>query len=132
MTAATKQLEHNRVIIASSRERRHELGQFLTPNPVSDFMASLFESQWQEWNLLDAGAGSGALSAAWVKWLCSSRHRPKSISITACELDGALIEPLRVTLHQCEQVCDGAGVRFSAKVLNEDFITFAVPIVRGD
>jgi predicted RNA methylase len=64
MTIAAKQSEDQRTSITTSDDRRHELGQFLTPDPVADFMASLFESRWQEWNLLDAGAGSGALSAA--------------------------------------------------------------------
>ena len=45
-------------------DKQHELGQFLTPNPVAEFMASLFEIHRTEVHLLDAGAGAGALSAA--------------------------------------------------------------------
>jgi len=71
MTAATKQLEDEQTFVAPSQDRRHELGQFLTPPPVADFMASLFEARWQELNLLDAGAGDGALSAALVRRLCA-------------------------------------------------------------
>ena len=44
-------------------DKQHELGQFLTPNPVAEFMASLFEIHRSEVHLLDAGAGAGALSA---------------------------------------------------------------------
>ena len=51
---------------------------------------------------------------------------------TDCELDEALIESLHATLHGCQQECERAGVRFSATVLNEDFIAAAVPMVRGD
>jgi adenine-specific DNA-methyltransferase len=132
MTAATKQLEDGQKLAAPSEDRQHELGQFLTPNPLANFMASLFESRWQEWNLLDAGAGRGALSAALVRRLCGSRHKPKSISVTACELDDALIEPLRATLRDCQQECAEADIRFSATVLNADFIEVAAPWVRGD
>jgi adenine-specific DNA-methyltransferase len=132
MTVATKQLEDDRKIASPSEDRQSELGQFLTPNPVADFMASLFESRWQDWNLLDAGAGCGSLSAAVVKRLCASRYKPRSISITACELDDALIKPLRATLHDCQQECEQAGIRFSFSVLNEDFIAVATPSVRGD
>jgi adenine-specific DNA-methyltransferase len=132
MTVAMKQLEDNQSFIAPSEDRRHELGQFLTPHPVADFMASLFETRWHELDLLDAGAGDGALSAALVKRLCASRHKPKRIAITACELDQALIESLRATLRACEQECERAGIPFSATVLNEDFIAAAVPMVRGD
>jgi adenine-specific DNA-methyltransferase len=95
-------------------------------------MASLFESRWQEWDLLDAGAGSGALSAALVRRLCASPHKPKRISITACELDGAILGSLRSALVECGHACEGAGIRFSATVLHEDFVAFAAPLVRGD
>ena len=41
-------------------DKQHELGQFLTPNPVAEFMASLFEFHRSEVHLLDAGAGEAA------------------------------------------------------------------------
>jgi adenine-specific DNA-methyltransferase len=114
------------------QDRRRELGQFLTPSPVANFMASLFESRLREWNVLDAGAGCGALSAALVKRLCRLLHKPKSISITAFELDNVLIEPLRTTLRECERECEGVGIRFSAVVRNEDFLEAAALLVRED
>lgn len=45
----------------SDLDKQHELGQFLTPNPVAEFMASLFEIHRSEVHLLDAGAGAGDL-----------------------------------------------------------------------
>ncbi len=132
MTVGVKQLEVDRAFLPPGLDRRQELGQFLTPRPVADFMASLFEAGRQDWDLLDAGAGDGALTAALVRRLCASRHKPGRISVTAFELDKALIEPLHARLHGCRQECKSAGVRFSATVLNEDFIAAAVPMVRGD
>jgi adenine-specific DNA-methyltransferase len=111
---------------------KQELGQFLTPNPLADFMGSLFEAPWREWNLLDAGAGAGVLSAALVLRLCANQRKPKRISITAYEVDTALIDPLRTTLAVCQRTCERAGISFSATVFNLDFIEAAVPIVRGD
>jgi hypothetical protein len=61
-------------------DKQHELGQFLTPNPVAEFMASLFEIHRSEVHLLDAGAGAGALSAALVGRLCREPRKPKRIS----------------------------------------------------
>ncbi|MEO8427077.1 MAG: Eco57I restriction-modification methylase domain-containing protein [Verrucomicrobiota bacterium] len=119
-------------LLTSSQDRRHELGQFLTPNPVADFMSSLFEARWEELHLLDAGAGDGALTAALVRRLCASHHRPRRIYVTASELDEGLIESLRATLRGCQQECARASVQFSATVLNEDFIAAAVPMVRND
>lgn len=132
MIVATRQSEDEQTFVTPRQERRHELGQFLTPHPVADFMASLFEARWQELDLLDAGAGEGALSAALVRRLCTSRHKPRRISVTAFELDETISELLRVTLQGCEEECERAGIRFSAAVLNEDFIAAAVPMVRGD
>src|SRR5206468_3453319 len=48
-------------------ERKQELGQFLTPESIGTFMASLFEERPAEIRLLDAGAGGGALIASFVK-----------------------------------------------------------------
>jgi len=46
--------------------RKQELGQFLTRESIGSFMASLFEAHPAEICLLDAGAGDGALTAAFV------------------------------------------------------------------
>ena len=113
-------------------DKQHELGQFLTPNPVAEFMASLFEIHRSEVHLLDAGAGAGALSAALVGRLCHEPRKPNRISITAYEIDAAQIEPLHARLDGCRRECERVGVSFSATVLNEDFIAAAVPMVRDD
>ena len=42
-------------------DKQHELGQFLTPNPIAEFMASLFEIHRSEVRMLDAGAGADNL-----------------------------------------------------------------------
>ncbi len=120
----------------SSRElnrwKRQQLGQFLTPKPVAEFMASLFHGSWRELHLLDAGAGTGALSAALVKRLCAEEKMPKKISVTAYEVDLALIDRLQRTYELCKEACAQAGIEFSFQILNEDFIKAAVLLVRGD
>ncbi len=51
-------------------KRKSALGQFFTPTTVARFMASLFPpTALQECILLDAGAGVGALSCAFLdRW----------------------------------------------------------------
>jgi hypothetical protein len=61
-------------------DKQHELGQFLTPNPVAESMSSLFEIHRSEVQLRDAGAGAGALSAALLGRLCREPRKPKRIS----------------------------------------------------
>ncbi|MDB6028718.1 MAG: hypothetical protein JWM68_4941 [Verrucomicrobiales bacterium] len=95
-------------------------------------MASLFRAQWRELNLLDAGAGTGALSAALIQRICSARHKPKRISVTAYEVDSSVIEKLRETLDECGRACERVGIPYSATVLNQDFIEAAIPMLRRD
>jgi len=92
MIVATRESEDEQAFVTPRQERRHELGQFITPHLVANFMASLFEARWQELDLLDAGAGEGALSAALVRRLCTSCHKPSRISVTAFELDETISE----------------------------------------
>ncbi|HTV47123.1 MAG TPA: Eco57I restriction-modification methylase domain-containing protein [Phycisphaerae bacterium] len=118
--------------LANEVSKRRDLGQVFTPEPVADFMAALFRIDRHEVNLLDAGAGSGALSAALVKQFCRAHRKPKRISLTAYEIDPALLPLLRATLDECQRECISAGVLFSAFVFNEDFIETATSMVSRD
>ena len=111
---------------------RHELGQFLTPKHVADFMSGLFHARWAKLDLLDAGAGDGALTAALVRRLRAAPCKPKTIAVTAYEVDASLIEPLRLTLDRCQQECESDGIEFSSVILNDDFISSVVPMLRAD
>lgn len=119
-------------IATEAPQTQHELGQFLTPNHVADFMASLFSFKPTEVHLLDAGAGKGALTKALVSRFCLAEHRPKRIAVTAYELDGTLIEALLGTLRSCQLECERVGIQFSSIVHNEDFIAAAASILRND
>ena len=112
--------------------RQHELGQFPTPAPLADFMASMFTTAWRTVRLLDAGAGVGALSVALIQRLCAQKRKPIEIEITAYEVDSALTPLLRANLDHCGRACAAAGIRFAAAIHNHDFIEAAVPLVRGD
>jgi len=113
-------------------KRRADLGQFLTPNAIADLMASFFANPVRDIRLLDAGAGTGSLTAAFVRRVCARRRKPKSISVAAYEVDTLLIPHLRQTLDHCKDQCDLADVSFSATIFNEDFIRSVVPIVREE
>ena len=117
---------------ASYREKRQALGQFFTPEPIARFMASLFNLNWPEVRLLDAGAGAGALTQAFVQHLSGCNRKPKSIVVTAYEIDPAAIDPLEETMMECRRVCESAGVKFISQILNVDFLASAAPMVRDD
>jgi adenine-specific DNA-methyltransferase len=111
---------------------KRELGQFLTPAPVAEFMASLFTGTQDEWRLLDAGAGVGALSAALLARICESTKPAKSVRVTAYELDASLIPKLRHTYEQAQQQCERLGIGFSANIINADFVECASEAIRRD
>ena len=111
--------------------KRIELGQFLTPAPVARLMASMFARRRGHIHLLDAGAGVGVLSAAFVEQICRWKKRPSSISITAYEIDPLLAEYLVETLEFCRRDCEGVGIDFRAQVIREDFIESAVTQLRS-
>ncbi len=111
---------------------RHELAQFFTPEHIADFMASLFVAKSDNVELLDAGAGTGALSAALVRRLTEQRRKPKRIAVTAYEVDRRVGDVLRGTLSECQERSDAVGIEFSCQILPEDFITGAVASLRSD
>lgn len=103
-------------------KRRAELGQFLTPEPVAVDMAAMFEELPADVRLLDAGAGVGSLTAAFVTEALSRETLPRSISVTAFEVDKDLAELLAQTLDDCRVACEEAGVRFASRVIEDDYI----------
>jgi adenine-specific DNA-methyltransferase len=111
---------------ALDRARRSKLGQFFTPPATARLMASTSSQSRESLRLLDAGAGVGALTAAWVSKICSRPVRPKEVVLTAYELDEALLPALRQTLTACEEACEAVGIQCKWEVCATDFIESAV------
>ena len=112
-------------------KRQVEMGQFMTPASIARFMASLFEAKPRSIRLLDAGAGVGSLSAAFVAEMCSREHHPEEISVVTYEVDPSLVEGLETTLEACARHCRAAGIRFRSEIQREDFIAAGVSALRG-
>lgn len=106
--------------------QRSMLGQFFTPPATARLMASMGTNFGQRVRLLDAGAGVGALTAAWIAEICSRPVRPKEVVLTAYELDKALLPALRQTLTACERACATVGITCKWEVHATDFIEAAV------
>lgn len=113
-------------------ERRAEMGQYLTPPPVARFMASLFSDAVGELRLLDAGAGVGTLTAAFVEDAAARKQRPAAISAFLYELDPALYGYLGATIEACGAVCRAHGIHFKGAAYNRDFIEDGVSQLRRD
>ncbi len=123
---AIAEVSRQSLIDSADQEHRSSLGQFFTPPATARLMASLSNLERGHLRLLDAGAGGGALTAAWVAQICSRPNRPKEISITAVEIDERFHLELTQTLKACERACAQAGIRCQWDICLDDFITAAV------
>jgi len=113
-------------------DRRSDLGQFMTPPATARLMASMFEAKHKELTLLDAGAGVGSLTAAFVSEVCKRKNKPRSIRATAYEIDSGLCGYLVSTLQQCKQTCESSGVAFDCDVIQGDFIDEGAGFLRNE
>jgi len=111
-------------------ERRSDLGQFMTPPATARLMASMFDVEHQSITLLDAGAGVGSLTAAFVGEISARSRKPKKIHATAYEIDPDLAEYLADTLRQCQKTCEDTGIEFESELIRHDFIDDGVRMLR--
>jgi adenine-specific DNA-methyltransferase len=126
---------------ATPRQRKSQLGQFMTSPSVADFMASLFALPASGTiRLLDAGAGHGALTTAFME---RSANLPgqRRISATAFEFDDEILPALRtnlasITMHNSAEcvlierdfieeatkcICLGKSKRYTHAILNPPY-----------
>jgi adenine-specific DNA-methyltransferase len=129
-SASTELLDHvelRRRTVASQLSAKHRAahGQFFTPRNAAVFLAGLLElSGSGTFRLLDPGAGVGSLSAAVAARVIAERPEI-DLSITAFEVDAALIPHLEATLIECRDVAARQGTSMSFEVRHTSFIEYA-------
>ena len=87
-------------VVGRKSTHRKEIGIYLTPVEVADFVAGAFENDRSSMRILDP-AGSGTLICALVEALArrSEPIRPRDMELVAYEIDGELAEALRVAIN---------------------------------
>lgn len=129
-----KQVEGHRQAVSErlDGEKRGRLGQFFTPSPVAQFIASLplLPSSGRV-RILDPGAGNGALTAALVSRIATERP-DLVVDVTAFEIDEALRPELDATLDGCRRLARRAGLRLTTGVRFEDFLEWAASSILMD
>jgi adenine-specific DNA-methyltransferase len=85
-------------------------------------MASLFAPFAGAVRLLDAGAGAGALTEAFVSRLCKNPEAIRTVEVALYELDPRIQDSLLETMQACQSACARAGVQFRFSVHQSDFI----------
>jgi adenine-specific DNA-methyltransferase len=113
----------------ASRSARAAMGQFFTPMPTARFMAGMALSNNPHVRLLDAGAGVGSLTAAFVAELSARQSPPDHIAITCFEVDDHLLADLERTLGEIRLAAHSRGVDVTFSIRGEDFVETAVNVL---
>jgi len=107
-------------------EEKSRLGQFMTPATIARFMASLFARTDSDFcRLLDAGAGIGSLSSAFLEKFLTEKHKFSQIEIEAYEIDNTLLENLE-NVFSCYKAISSTNLEIEFRIWAADFIEDAV------
>jgi adenine-specific DNA-methyltransferase len=107
--------------------RKGELGQFMTPARIADYMAYLFyPHQFEQVRLLDAGAGVGTLTAAFLERCLVGEIETNAVTVTAYEIDPVLHTYLERVLRNYERRANMSEIAFSVDLISNDFLEDAI------
>jgi len=120
--------EQTRLYISKKTEanKKTQFGQFLTPARTATFMAGLFPDANGKCRLLDAGAGIGSLSDAFLERWRSGGFHFQRVELDTFEIDDSLHGYLKNTLEKYDTRSD-----FSLAVRGDDFIHVAIESLSG-
>ena len=96
--ADVNRIEANKKI---NENTRGKLGQFMSSSSVSRLLANMFENVGGEHRLLDAGAGIGSLTAAFVERV---KSETVAIDSTCFEISSTMNTYLSDTLEYCSKL----------------------------
>lgn len=106
---------------SKSVQDRKTLGQFFTSPVVADYMASmLHEPKEKKISILDAGAGTGVLTAATAAQLLELGC--KAVHAVVYELDFLVIAHLNQTMKDIEHLYLSKKGKFTFEIRNSDFV----------
>jgi adenine-specific DNA-methyltransferase len=109
------------------QDRRSKLGQYLTPMVVASFMASLFSKPGKKpIRLLDAGAGVGSLSIAFLEAVKKHLKGVKTIDITGYDLDAMLLKYMDQNMQHYRDDPAAKETKLDLHLFHRDFIEDAV------
>ena len=109
----------------TGEEKKSRLGQFLTPASTATFMAGLFPQSKGECRLLDAGAGIGSLSSAFLERCANGEMGFDTIFLKAFEIDPAVQPELKHSLSSYTKKCT-----LSYEIISDDFVEEAVNAIQ--
>jgi len=104
-----------------SKTERKKIGQFFTPAEIAKFMGNLVFTSQTEISVLDAGAGSGILSAALIDKICLLGN-VKTINLDLYESCNDILPLLNSNLEYIKVELFKIDIKLIYRVINENFI----------
>lgn len=123
------EIEKSRLSVSKAidQKRKSQFGQFFTPATIARFMAGLLhQGRGGNCRLLDAGAGIGSLSAAFLERWASGGLSFEHAEVSMFEIDDRLHPHLIKTLEGFRQ-----HLNVSTTIRGDDFIHAAVDSLSG-
>ncbi|MEI6949662.1 Eco57I restriction-modification methylase domain-containing protein [Paraflavisolibacter sp. H34] len=116
------------------QDKRSMLGQYMTPASVAKFMASLFEDNNidKPISLLDAGAGVGSLTAAFLDRSLNGYECSKSIKVEAYDIDNTLLQYFKSNIALYQLALQNVDAVLEVELFNVDFIVNAVERIKSN
>ena len=124
------EVEQSRLAVSKAADprKKSQFGQFFTPARIARFMAGLFVQRTErDCRLLDAGAGIGSLSAAFLERWADGGFDFQHVAVDAFEIDDRLHPYLTETLERYS-----AYLNVVPSVREDDFIHTAVDSLGGN
>lgn len=106
----------------NEKNKRKKSGQFFTPAPVASFMGDMSLSDKDELDILDAGSGTGILTAAILQKLVHFKNL-RRVNIDLYENDLQVYELLKENLDYLQDSLKKEDICLNYNINTENFIT---------
>jgi len=114
------------------QSKRASLGQYLTSDILANFIASFFSNELLgDSNILDAGAGIGSLTAAFLERKITGWGKSKHITVTAYEIDTILMQYLSENMSDYKDQLDLLGIQLTTDLKLIDYIRLSVANIQA-
>lgn len=97
-------------------------GQFFTPTPIAQLLASFCNISKTKVKILDPGCGTTILSCALIQHLIKSQNGIEAIELVAYETDIELIPYSQKAINYLKEWLSNKGIKFNFTLHNTDFV----------
>lgn len=120
MTLIQKIIDNTQLFLGTkTKKERKKIGQFFTDSQTAQFMASMFSFSKNRIRVLDPGAGTGILSAAFLE--AAKKNDVEYIELILVENNKDVLPILEQNIRIFQDYCK--DIELNVEILDENFIT---------